>query len=40
MHQLGAALEGDLDELVNELEERTQADKLRQATATATPDDE
>jgi peptide chain release factor 1 len=40
MHQLGAALEGDLDELINELEERTQADKLKQATATAAGDGE
>ena len=40
MHQLGAALEGDLDELINELEERTQADKLKQATATAASDGE
>jgi peptide chain release factor 1 len=33
MHQLTSALDGDLDELLSELETRSQADKLREATA-------
>ncbi len=32
MHQLSAALDGDLDTLINELEARAQSDRLRQVT--------
>jgi peptide chain release factor 1 len=32
MHQLGDALDGDLQELIDVMEERTQSDKLNQAT--------
>ncbi len=34
MHQLDAALGGDLDDLINELESRAESDKLKQATET------
>jgi peptide chain release factor 1 len=34
MHQLDRALDGDLDELIEELEARAQSDKLKQATDT------
>jgi peptide chain release factor 1 len=34
MHQLQYALEGDLDSLMNELEERAESDKLKDATET------
>jgi peptide chain release factor 1 len=34
MHQLESALDGDLDELIDELESREQSDKLKQATDT------
>lgn len=34
MHQLGAALDGDLDELIGELEAHAQSEKLKQATET------
>ena len=36
LHQLDAALDGDLDELIAELEARAQSDKLQQATETET----
>jgi protein subunit release factor A len=32
MHQLDAALDGDLEELVGELEAHAQSEKLKQAT--------
>jgi peptide chain release factor 1 len=34
MHQLQDALEGDLDELIEQLEARTEAEKLKAATET------
>jgi peptide chain release factor 1 len=37
MHQLANALDGDLDELMAALEERARSDKLREATASASP---
>jgi len=33
MHQLASALDGDLDELIDEMEARVQSEKLREATA-------
>jgi peptide chain release factor 1 len=35
MHQLEDALDGDIDELINQMESRSQADKLKQATESA-----
>jgi peptide chain release factor 1 len=37
MHQLAAALDGDLEELIAELEARAQSEKLQQATETEPP---
>ena len=40
LHQLEAALDGDLDALIRELEARAQSDKLRQATEIGPPSSE
>ncbi len=36
MHQLSYALEGDLDELINQMVEHEQAEQLKQATESET----